>query len=110
VQITDSVVAYSLPGKKLWSVQGADVCAVGGGYAVVQVNQQLATLDVLSGEQVNFNADADCDGTVVPPYLIREGTEHAELFRILPQCDQAGPPQVSGHAVAVPKGVRALSV
>lgn len=81
---TDSVVAYSLTGNKLWAVKGADVCAVGGGNAVVQVNQQMATLDILSGKQINYNADADCAGTVVPPYLIRDRNGHSELFRILP--------------------------
>lgn len=80
----DPVRAFSLSGKKIWSLEAGSVCAAGGGHAVVGVNDQLATLDATTGKQLNYTATEDCSGDVVGSYLLREGDGNTEVIRILP--------------------------
>ena len=80
----DPLDAYSLAGKKLWTLKDASVCAVGGGYAVIQANGQLATLNSASGEQVSYSTTERCIGTVEAKYLLRDGAQGTDIVRILP--------------------------
>jgi hypothetical protein len=81
---TDPLDAYSLTGKKLWTLKVASVCAIGGGHAVIGTNGQLATLNSSSGEQISYSATETCLGIVVGRYLLRAGDQGTDVVRILP--------------------------